>query len=122
MVMAPLVLTKLLDPREKEDLIKVKKVPSMRVSTREMVPAEVAVVERTVIADPEEVTPRRSLRKRLRKKPQLKKKRRSLNPNTRRSLLVSISMSSSVTKNWLEVRRRPDKSRRSLLHPKRMTR
>jgi hypothetical protein len=107
------------DLNAREDLSKVKRVPSMKDSTNKTDQAEAAVVaEIDVMTAKEMHLPRTSLRRRSRKN-QLKRPRRSLNLNTRRLFLVSISMISSVTKRLLATRRRPEVLRRSPLHPRR---
>jgi len=118
--MAKLASTKTPDPREKESLTKARRVPSMRVSTRETVPEEAAEVAERMVTEETMPLPRKSLRKRLRKKLP-SKRRRSPNPNTRKLSLVSISMNSSLDKRPLVERRRLELSRRSLL-PTRRTR
>lgn len=91
-----------------------KKVPNTRDSTEEMAQVRLAVAEKIskkVTANLEKKKKRRSLRRKL----PPKRKRRSPNLNMKKLLLVWISMITLEESKWLEVRNKPELSRRSML-------
>lgn len=116
--MAKLASTKTPDPREKESLTKARRVPSMRVSTRETVPEEAAEVAERVETDLPEMLPLMIPRKKPRSRRLSKRSQRSLNLNMRKSFLVKTSMTISAPSRLLVARRLPDKLRRLMLLPR----
>ena len=115
-----LVLTNPLNPTNViESQMRVKKAPNMKDLIKEMALVRLVVVEknsRMVIANQSKVKKlKRNQKRRLRKKLLLKRKRRSLNLNTKKLLLVSTLMNILEALNLLEVKKRPELLRKSML-------
>ena len=116
----PLVLTNPINPTDViESQMRVKMAPNMKDMTEEMALVRLVVAEkisRMVIVSQSKVKKlKRNQKRRLRKKPLLKRKRRSLNLNMKRLLLVSTLMSTSEALNLLEEKKRPELLRKSIL-------